>query len=96
MGMSSHVIGLKPVDEKWKKMYAAYKACDDANVDPPKKVLDFFNGVSFEHIEQTGIEVDLEEYACCTEYSGDMKDGYEVDVKKLPKDVTIIRFYNSY
>ncbi len=94
--MSSHVMGLKPVDEKWRKMYAAYKACEEASIDPPKKVLDFFEGVEFDSIETTGIEVDLEETDCCKEYSGNMKDGFEIEVAKLPKDVKIIRFYNSY
>lgn len=33
---------------------------------------------------------------CVKPYSDDMQEGFEVDVTKLPKDVTIIRFVNSY
>lgn len=33
---------------------------------------------------------------CVKPYHDDMQEGFEVDVTKLPKDVTIIRFYNSY
>jgi hypothetical protein len=33
---------------------------------------------------------------CVKPWHDDMQEGFEVDVTKLPKDVTIIRFYNSY
>lgn len=94
MSMSTHVKGFKPPDEKWKKMKAVWDACDKAKVDPPKDVLEFFGG---ETPDEAGVEVDLEEEKCCKEWDdSDMQSGFEIDVTKLPKDVTLIRFYNSY
>lgn len=93
MSMSTHVIGFKPPDEKWKKMKAVYDACRAASVRPPKDVEDFFCDGS---PDDQGVEVDLEKHSCTKEYSYDMRQGYEIDLKKLPPDVTVIRFYNSH
>lgn len=93
MSMSSHVVGFKPPDAKWKKMKKVYDACQEAGTDLPDDVDKFFNG---EPPDDAGVEVDLEDHACCKPYGGDSSDGFDIDVTKLPKDVTIIRFYNSY
>lgn len=92
MGMSTHVIGFRPPDDKWKKMKHIYDACMEGGIDVPDEVDNFFNG---EPPDDQGVEVDLDD--CLTEYDDkDYRAGYELDVKKLPKDVTIIRFYNSW
>lgn len=96
MGMSTHVVGFKPPDEKWKKMKSAWDACRAANVVPPGEVMDFFN---HEPPDDSGVEVSptaLKKTGAVTEWSNDHASGYEVDVKKLPADVTVIRFYNSW
>ena len=93
MSMSSHVVGFKPPDDKWKKMKKAYDACIEAGINVPENVEEFFN---YEEPDDAGVEVELEEHACCKEYNADMRQGFEIDVSKLPKDVKIIRFYNSY
>ena len=93
MGMSTHIIGIKPPDEKWRKMKAIYDACIKGEVGIPQEVEDFFDG---EPPDEKGVVIDLEEDQCCSAYSADMQDGFEIDAEKLPDDVKIIRFYNSY
>jgi hypothetical protein len=93
MGMSTHVVGFKPPDDKWKKMKAVYDACRAASVRPPKDVEDFFCDCP---PDNRGVEVTIERTACASEYNDSGRQGFEIDIKKLPADVTIIRFYNSY
>jgi hypothetical protein len=101
MSMSTHVIGFKPPDEKWKRMKAIWDSCQIGNVNVPDEVMEFFD---HEMPSDTGVRVELEtgsstsQGACAVKWSDPDRetDGYEVDVRKLPKDVTIIRFYNSW
>ena len=44
MGMSTHVVGFKPADDKWKKMKAVWDACSDADSEIPQSVDKFFDG----------------------------------------------------
>jgi len=93
MSMSTHVTGFKPPDDKWKKMKAVYDACKAAGIHPPEDVDDFFGSSP---PDDRGVEVEIERHPCTKKYSDDMRQGFEIDIRKLPPDVTIIRFYNSY
>lgn len=93
MSMYSYVIGFKPVDEKWKQMKAVYDACVAAKTSIPQEVMEFFD---HEAPDDSGVKVDGDKMSGVTKYSADMQDGFEVDIRKLPPDVTIIRFVNSY
>jgi hypothetical protein len=93
MSMSTHVVGFKPPDDKWKKMKAIYDACKAAQVNPPEEVEDFFSNGS---PDDRGVEVSIEKLPCTKKYNSDSEDGFEIDIKKLPPDVTVIRFYNSW
>ena len=89
MGMSTHVIGFRPPDEKWKAMKAVWDSCKAAGVDPPKGVNEFFD---WQEPDAAGVEVKIK----AREWSDDSREGYEIDVESLPKDVKVIRFYNSW
>lgn len=91
MGMSTSVVGFKPPDEKWLKMKAVHDVCLQANVLPPREVSEFFE---WETPSSSGVRVPLEGTPPVTTLEGEA--GFEVDVTKLPKDVTIIRFENSW
>lgn len=100
MGMSMHVIGFKPPDETWEKMKAVWDACTAADLAPPPAVEEFFD---WKKPDGSGVKIDLrgsaccEEYeACCEEYEEGGKVGFEIDLSKLPADVKVIRFYNSW
>jgi hypothetical protein len=96
MGMSTRVIAFKPPGEKWQKMCDVYNACTNAGIDVPDEVSRFFDHMP---PDPAGVEIServLRDAGAVTDYSGDMSEGFDVDVTKLPRDVTVIRFYNSY
>ena len=94
MGMSTHVQGFRPPDEKWKKMKAVWDACVAAELEIPADVEEFFN--FGDGPDDAGVVIDVEELPACSEYQCDGGSGFEVDLTKLPKDITILRFYNSW
>lgn len=92
MSMSTHVVGFRPADEKWEQMKTIWLACTKAGIGAPEEVLDFF-----EHedpIGKPGIEISIDN--ALKEWADDYRSGYELDVSKLPPNIRIIRFYNSY
>ena len=96
MSMSTHVVGIKPPDAKFQKMYDAWKACEDAGVEIPAAVDKFFNG---ENPDPAGVIVDLDETkkgSGVTEYHDEASQGFEVDLTKIDKNIKILRFYNSW
>ncbi len=93
MGMSSHVVGIRPADEEYMKKVAAYNACAAAGVSTPDELEDFFDGMP---PNPDGVVVDLDDEECCEKYNEHMRDGFTIDVTKLPEGVRYVRFYNSY
>ncbi|MFA5376801.1 MAG: hypothetical protein WC455_13715 [Dehalococcoidia bacterium] len=92
MGMTSGVEGFRPPNAEWKKMKAVYDSCEKAGIEIPDEVSKFFDD---ETPDENGQTVDLGD--AVSEWSdGDMSEGIEVDLTKLPKGLTIIRFHNSW
>lgn len=93
MGMSTHVIGIGKPDEKHKRMFEVYEACQAAGISVPDEVNEYFD---WDSPNESGRKIELRRGDAVTEYRAEMRDGYEVEIAKLPKDITHIRFYNSY
>lgn len=94
MGMSTHIVGFRPPDEKFMAFKAIYELCEKSGVTVPDEVEDFFEG---EAPDDHGVKVDLDGYTSCVkEWSDEYGSGYELTVPDLPKDVTVVRFYNSW
>lgn len=91
MGMSTHVIAFHPPDEKWRKMKAIYDACVAGDIEIPDDVNDFFNG---EPPDESGVEVEIDKIL--EKWSDEDRSGYQIEISKLPKGITILRFYNSW
>ena len=91
MGMSTHIVGIKPPNDRWRAMKAAYDACEIANIDPPDEVLGFFND---EEPDDKGVIVELEDIA--DRWASESAAGYEINLSNLPNDIKIIRFYNAF
>lgn len=91
MGMSTHVVGFRPPDERYARMKAVYDACEAASVAAPDEVADFFVG---EPPDYAGIEVEIRD--ATTEWEGESDAGIDVDLRKLPADVHIVRFVTSW
>ena len=96
MSMSTYVIGFRPPDEKWKKMKAVYDACVAGGIGMPEEVVEFFNG---EEPDATGVKVDLtstKKGGPVTKFGDEYGQGLQIDLTKLPKDIKILRFINSW
>jgi hypothetical protein len=88
--MSTYIQGIKPPDSKWLKMKAAWDACTEVNVDPPPEVWEFFDG---ENPDEKGVVIDIRIEKRTYHDHG---DAYEINLKDLDPDITIIRFLNSW
>jgi hypothetical protein len=102
MGMSTSICGIKPADDKFQKMKAIYDACEAAGIPVPNEVNDFFGD---NMPDLNGVIVPLHKYANRTStyhkaitevHVGYPEAGFYVDVTKLPPDVKIIKFSNSW
>lgn len=74
-------------------MKKIWDACNEAGVTIPSKVLEFFN---HEEPDDAGVSIALEGTPAVKEYTADMREGFEVEISKLPASVKFIRFWNSY
>lgn len=92
MGMSTHACGFRPADEEWEKMKAVWLSCEKAGVEIPQNVIQFFDD---EHPEsKPGMEISLGD--ACREWSDKYREGYQIDVTKLPEGLKYIRVYNAW
>jgi hypothetical protein len=74
-------------------MKAIYDACEEADVPIPEEVDDYFEQ---DRPDVAGVRVDIMKTEAVKEWHDSSASGYIVDITKLPKDVTIIRFENSW
>jgi len=89
--MNSYIVAFRPPDETFKKMKTVSDACIKAGVDLPTEVSRFFGD---SESDPKGVEIDIKD--AIEEWTGDMSQGFQVDLGKLPKDVKYIRFYNQW
>jgi hypothetical protein len=89
VSMSTHVIGFVPPDDEWQRMKKIWDACTEADVALPERVEKFFD---FTKPDERGQEVDIPHRP----YRVEGCEGIEVEIAKLPPNVKVIRFYNSW
>lgn len=99
MGVDYIVEGIAPPDETWKKMKAIWDACIDAGVQPPREVDDFFedeppdpDGVVKFHKYWNSSPTEIIWPQWIEAFADKGRCGVNVDVRKLPKHIKIIRF----
>ncbi len=93
MSMSTHVVGIRPATEEFKKMKDVWNACMAAGVPIPDVVLTFFTDAR----QNDGrLATVLDAHECVTKWAEGANAGLEVDLEKLPKGTKILRFYNSW
>lgn len=94
MGACMHVQGIKPsTNPDWQKMKHVRDACVAAGIDIPAEVDEYFD---YKEPHALGVVVNLEEQLGVDRMREEYLDGFEVDLKKLPKDITVIRIFISY
>ena len=102
MGMMSYVVGIRKPDDKWKKYKKIIDALEESGLtweDAPKDVKEFFG---WDRPDPDGISITLaskygnDNHECCQLHEEEMEDGFVIDISKLPKNITHIKFLNSY
>lgn len=98
MGMSTHIHAfISDNDEAYKTHKKVLLVCLEAGVDLPTQTAEFFGAKQpYLSLLDDVLEVELQLNKHYTEFEGDMREGFEVDLTKLPKNVSILRFVNSY
>lgn len=91
MSMSTYVQGIRLPDERWKQMKAVWEASEAAGIQVPEEVRRFFN---WERPDSKGIVMDIDDAASA--WQRDMQEGIDVDLSKLPPNITHIRLINSW
>lgn len=89
MGMSTHLIGIMPADQRFNEMKAIWDACEAGNIAPPEEVYKFFG---HERPTANGLTVGIDARDWCDDY----RQGLEIDIADLPPGVKTLRFYNSW
>lgn len=98
MGMSTHIQAFTPdTDETYQKHKKVLIACAEAEIDLPKETAKYF-GYTYPEMcaLEEKLQVTLKKGVHYRDYNEDMSEGFEIELKDIPKGVTKIRFYNSY
>lgn len=97
MSMSSHIVAFRSENKgKYLKLKKAFEACKEAGIEfayMPREIQDYFK---WSENPEEALQIELQIDVHYTHYSEDMEDGFEVKLTDLPKEVTKLRFYNSY
>lgn len=92
MGMTTHVVGFRPADDRWNQMKKAWEACTAAGIPLPREVYEFFDGE--EPDDKPGMDVDIED--AIAPFNAEGRRGFDVHIDKLPPGVKTVRFYNAW
>jgi hypothetical protein len=75
-------------------MKAVYDACHSAGVPAPREVVAFFGNAS---PKDRGMAVEIEGCdAVKRMWFDESREGFEIELGKLPSDISVIRFYNAW
>ena len=96
--MSTHIIAFIPdTDPTFQKHLSVYNVCREAGVSLPKETADYFgSNQPYSGLPEEKLEFKLEKGVHYKNFSQNMCQGFEIEIDKLPKEVTKIRFFNSY
>jgi hypothetical protein len=94
--MRSHtktfVVGFREPDEEYCRMKVNYDCHCELDRDPPPFVKAFFQLMG--HPDDAGAEVSLDD--AVQPWEGFLGEGYELHLDKLPRNVKVVRFINSW
>lgn len=96
--MSTHIKAFIPdTDVEFQKHKKILLMCLENEVSLPKETAKYFGSdTAYEYLLEEKLEIALKEDIHYKDWSEDSREGYEVDLTKLPKGVTKLRFYNSW
>lgn len=96
--MSTHIMAFMPdTDADFKKHKKILLACMEAEVSLPKETAEYFGEEDAEeYLLDEKLSVELKEGVHYKDWSDESSQGFEVDLSKLPKWITKLRFCNSW
>lgn len=89
MGRELRINYYKDKTEKWYKMKTAWDACNEAGIDVPDEVSEYFDH-EYPENETCGESINVSE-KCIQEIDNDNASGYLIILKELPKDARYIK-----
>jgi len=98
MGMSTHIEAFIPdTDSEYIKHKEILEVCAKNEVTLPKETAEYF-GDDFpqRYLLDEKLSVALKEGEHYNNWSDESSEGFELDLTKLPKGVTKLRFYNNW
>ena len=93
MGMSTRVKGLREKDDTYEKMESILLSCKELKIKVPNEVYEYFELT--EGYCSNGIITSLP-IGSVEHYTEDTDEVWEVNLSLIPKDITKLRFVNSY
>lgn len=99
MGMSTHIEAFTPdSDPEYQKHKKVLLACIEADVFLPKQTAEYFGVEILPSIDllEDKLSVALKEGEHFKNWNDESSAGFEVDLTKLPKGITKLRFYNNW
>lgn len=94
MGMSMHIIGI-PEREHFDKMVQLKLQCEELGVSLPDEVRNYFGSYHNESVSCLEYET-LFQNVPYRDWGDDHSQGFEMDVKDIPKNIKTLRFYCSW
>lgn len=94
MSISTSIQAFIPdTDETYKKHKRVLLACLDAEISLPKETADYFGETDpEEYLLEQKLEIELVQGKHYKDWSDDNSDGFEIELKDIPKGVTKLRF----
>jgi len=98
MVMSTHIEGFMPdTDLEYQKHKKVLLICQESGVSLPKETAEYFGEDDpNSYLLDEKLEIELKLGVHYEDYQENSSVGFEVDLTKLPKGVTKLRFTNSY
>ena len=96
--MSTHIQAFMPdTDADFQKHKKILLMCIENEVSLPKETAQYFGQKEpEEYLLDEKLSVSLKENVHYKDWSDESSQGYEVDLSKLPKGITKLRFYNNW
>lgn len=95
MSMSTHIVAYIPdTDPEYIKHKKIFELCIESDVSLPVETEAYFPNDIDDPEEK--LEINLVEGEHYKNWRDESREGFEIELSKLPKSVTKIRFFNAY
>ena len=81
------IVGVRPPDEKWKKMKAIFINCRELGIEVPEDVYSYFDGNCPKEEDDGGSMISLMTRYCVWPYEDETKKGFRIILNRMEEDV---------